>query len=98
MRRREFISLVGRAAAAWPFAVRAQQVTMPVVGFFRSTAAAGSAHLANAFRQGLNEAGFVENQNIAIEYRWADDQRDRIPDWRLISFAGGWRRSSRTRP
>ena len=53
---------------------------MPVVGFFRSTAAAGSAHLANAFRQGLNEAGFVEDQNIAIEYRWADDQPDRLPE------------------
>jgi hypothetical protein len=63
-----------------PLAARAQQATMPVVGFFRSTAAAGSAHLANAFRQGVNEAGFVENQNIAIEYRWADDQRDRLPE------------------
>jgi putative ABC transport system substrate-binding protein len=52
---------------------------MPVVGFLRSTTATGSGHLVAAFRQGLNEAGFVENQNVAIEYRWADDQRDRLP-------------------
>ena len=52
---------------------------MPVVGFLRTTVAAGSAHLVGAFRQGLNEAGFVEGQNVAVEYRWADDQDDRIP-------------------
>jgi ABC-type uncharacterized transport system substrate-binding protein len=52
---------------------------MPVIGFLRTAAAAGSAHIVSAFRQGLNEAGFVEGQNIAVEYRWADDQPDRVP-------------------
>jgi putative ABC transport system substrate-binding protein len=79
VRRREVITLLGGAAAAWPLAVGAQQAPIPVVGFLRTTAAAGSTHLVGAFRQGLNEAGFVEGQNVAVEYRWADDQDDRIP-------------------
>jgi ABC-type uncharacterized transport system substrate-binding protein len=76
--RREFITLLS-GAAAWPLVARAQQAPIPVVGFLRTTAAAGSTHLVGAFRQGLNEAGFVEGQNVAVEYRWADDQDDRIP-------------------
>ena len=79
IKRRAFITLLGGAAVAWPLAVRAQQPTMPVLGFLRSTSAAGSEQLIAAFRQGLKEAGFVEGQDVAIDFRWGDDQPDRLP-------------------
>jgi putative ABC transport system substrate-binding protein len=79
MRRREFISLLGGAAVVWPPGARAQQPAMPIVGFLRVTSAEDSRHLVAAFRQGLKESGFIEGQNVIIEYRWADGQNDRLP-------------------
>jgi ABC-type uncharacterized transport system substrate-binding protein len=79
MRRREFIVALGGTAVTWPLAARAQQPVLPVIGFLRSTPAKPFAHIVAAFRQGLNEMGFVEGQNIAIEQRWADNQLDQLP-------------------
>ena len=78
MKRRAFIALLG-GAAAWPLTASAQQPALPVIGYLRSTSSAPFAHLTTAFHQGLNEAGFVEGQNIAIDYRYADNQLDRLP-------------------
>ena len=76
--RRKFLTLAG-GAAAWPVAAYAQQPAMPVIGFLRRTPAAGFAFIVDALRQGLNDAGFVEDKNVAIEYHWADNQQDRLP-------------------
>jgi putative tryptophan/tyrosine transport system substrate-binding protein len=80
LRRRDFFTLLGSGVAAWPLAARAQQAAMPVVGLLSGSSLVGRTHMLTAFLRGLRESGYVEGENVAIEYRWAQDQYDRLPD------------------
>jgi putative ABC transport system substrate-binding protein len=79
VRRRTFITLLGGAAAGWPLGARAQQATMPTVGFLSTLARNDRLNLSDGFRRGLSETGYVEGRNVAIEYRFAENQFDRLP-------------------
>src|SRR5437763_6149310 len=81
MRRREFIKIIaGSAAASWPLTAHAQQPALPTIGFLSSSSPASRAHLVTAFRQSIRESSYVEGKSVAMEYRWAEDQYDRLPD------------------
>ena len=82
MRRRDFIKAIG-GTAAWPLSTRAQQASVPVIGFLNGTSPEKYAPMVMAFRQGLKEAGYVEGNNVAIEFRWAEGKYERLPWWAI---------------
>jgi putative tryptophan/tyrosine transport system substrate-binding protein len=89
MKRREFIALLG-GAVTWPLTARAQQPALPVVGVLSGFSPAGGAETLAAFRQGLSDTGYVEHQNLGIEYRWAEGRYDRLPATQPTWSAGTW--------
>jgi putative ABC transport system substrate-binding protein len=92
MRRRDFIKVIGGGAAAWPLVARAQQAAMPVVGFINAASPTkGYERNVAAFLKGLGETGFVDGQNVTVEYRWAGGKTTGCRQWRPISCAGRWR-------